>query len=334
VKDAIAVLEAAYSLEGDEHAWLEALGTAVSRNLDDCERVRVQTYDVRSSSVAIRTTADINVDPRTVALMRSAELPSEQEAAVASILRRPFVGFLRSAPQALARAGLTEEHVRQFGRGMDRALNALGHEDHLWVNAQDPTRLGCVFIVVRGRRERLHPRQAHRWQCIAAHAAAGFRVRRQFAPRCELHDAKAPRPDAVLRPDGKVEHAEEAARDGESREDLRAAVAALDRARGPLRRRDPEDAVEMWKAMVAGRWSLLDHFDSDGRRFVVAVRNAASVPDARGLTRRESQVLAQVALGQSNKMVAYELGLSLSTVAAHLASARAKLGLPSARALH
>jgi DNA-binding NarL/FixJ family response regulator len=44
-------------------------------------------------------------------------------------------------------------------------------------------------------------------------------------------------------------------------------------------------------------------------------------------------VLAQVALGQSNKMVAYELGLSMSTVTAHLASARAKLGLPSARAL-
>ncbi len=108
---------------------------------------------------------------------------------------------------------------------------------------------------------------------------------------------------------------------------------AFDRARGPLRRRDPEAAVRIWEALVAGRWSLLDHFDSDGRRFIVAHRNDAEVADARGLTHRERQVVAQVALGQSNKMIAYELGLSTSTVANHLASARAKLGLPSAAAL-
>ena len=65
----------------------------------------------------------------------------------------------------------------------------------------------------------------------------------------------------------------------------------------------------------------------------MAHRNDAGVPDARGLTHRESQVLAQAALGQSNKMIAYELGLSTATVAGHLASGRGKLRLPSRAAL-
>lgn len=139
--------------------------------------------------------------------------------------------------------------------------------------------------------------------------------------------------EAVLRPDGKLEHAEPAAQDREARAMLRAGVLSLDRARGPLRERDAEKAVGIWNALVAGRWSLLDQFDSDGRRYVVAHRNDASVPDARGLTHRECQVLAHVELGHSNKMIAYELGLSTSTVAGHLASARAKLRLPSVGAL-
>jgi DNA-binding CsgD family transcriptional regulator len=84
--------------------------------------------------------------------------------------------------------------------------------------------------------------------------------------------------------------------------------------------------MALWQAMVEGRWSLVDHFDSDGRRFVVAHRNDAAVPDMRGLTWRERQVAAYAALGHANKLIAYELGLSVGTVGQHLATARAKLG--------
>ena len=83
-----------------------------------------------------------------------------------------------------------------------------------------------------------------------------------------------------------------------------------------------------------GRWSLLDHFDSDGRRFVVAHRNDARVADVRGLTLRERQVLAYAGLGHSNKVIAYELGLSTSTVSTHLARARKKMRLPLGVALN
>jgi DNA-binding CsgD family transcriptional regulator len=77
----------------------------------------------------------------------------------------------------------------------------------------------------------------------------------------------------------------------------------------------------------------VDHFDSDGRRFVIAHRNDPTPPDTRGLTLRERQSLAYAAIGHSNKQIAYELGLAASTVSGHLAQARAKLHLRSLAAL-
>jgi DNA-binding CsgD family transcriptional regulator len=44
------------------------------------------------------------------------------------------------------------------------------------------------------------------------------------------------------------------------------------------------------------------------------------------LTDRERQVFTYAAMGQSNKLIAYSLGLAVSTVAAHLERARRKLG--------
>jgi len=54
----------------------------------------------------------------------------------------------------------------------------------------------------------------------------------------------------------------------------------------------------------------------------------------RGLTLRERQVLAYAGLGHSNKVIAYELGLSTSTVSTHLARARRKMQLPLGVALN
>ena len=336
MSDAISILEAAYTLGGDERSWVTRLGEAVRRHVDGCHGVRVQTYDVTQPDVvAIREVADCGLDQGMVAAMHAkVALPSSEDGAIVPVLRRPFVGSLRTAPAVLERMGLEQGLVRDFERNLDRFFTDWKLADHWWINAQDPTGLGCLFVVPVGHKWRPRPRELHVWHCIAAHVAAAFRIRRQFAawqPR--LAADVTPPPEAVLRPDGKLEHAEPAAQDREARAMLRAGVLSLDRARGPLRERDAEKAVGIWNALVAGRWSLLDQFDSDGRRYVVAHRNDASVPDARGLTHRECQVLAHVELGHSNKMIAYELGLSTSTVAGHLASARAKLRLPSVGAL-
>jgi DNA-binding NarL/FixJ family response regulator len=110
-------------------------------------------------------------------------------------------------------------------------------------------------------------------------------------------------------------------------------VRAVHRARGKLRKRDPERALATWRGLVAGRWSLVDRFEADGRRFIIAHPNAPDAPDPRALTPRERQVAGYVALGQSNKLIAYELGISPSTVGVLVGRAAKKLGAKSRAAL-
>jgi DNA-binding CsgD family transcriptional regulator len=99
-------------------------------------------------------------------------------------------------------------------------------------------------------------------------------------------------------------------------------------ARGQLRR-GSRAGRELWRALVAARWSLVDHFDADGRRYYVAHRNDPGVADPRALTPRERHVVALAALGRADKLIAYELGLSRSAVAFYLGAARRKLGVGS-----
>ncbi len=116
------------------------------------------------------------------------------------------------------------------------------------------------------------------------------------------------------------------AKEGTATTKLREAAVSVDRARGKLRNTDPDKALEIWKALVRGRWSMVDWFDSDGRRFVLAIPNSPHVSDPRGLIERESQVVAYAVFGHTNKMIGYHLGLSTSRVSLHLRNAMRKLG--------
>ena len=75
-----------------------------------------------------------------------------------------------------------------------------------------------------------------------------------------------------------------------------------------------------------GTWSLIDRFDNDGRHFMVARRNEPHALDPRRLAKREWQVAILCATGASNKQIAYELGISESTVGTHISRAMRKLG--------
>jgi DNA-binding CsgD family transcriptional regulator len=337
VSDPITILETAYVLAGDERQWLnQLLETARRESAGGCEWVVGQTYDATpADGVAVRTNGHSGMDESTMtARSAQAALPRGEEHKLAPLFRRPFVGSLRASSEALRRAGVDERRVRKFEMGLDEAFRQWGIADELWINAQDPTGIGCLVVVPRRRAGPLPPRDVHRWRYVASHVATAFRIRRQleaWSPVPRLNDVSSL--EAILAPNGTLAHALEPAQTTPARAALSRAVKALDRARGSLRRRNPDEAISIWQAMVAGRWSLLDHTDSDGRRYVLAHRNDARVPDARGLTLRERQVVAYAALGQSNKVIAYELGLSTSTVGGHLARARAKLALPSAAPL-
>jgi DNA-binding NarL/FixJ family response regulator len=331
-RDPIAILESAYSLYGNEQEWLNQLGATFRKNLDDDRWLVAYTYDARQPDVALtRTCCGVNEQDVILSTTRLFAPMLDYEPKEA-FFRIPFVSTLRQFPEGYRRSQVDEGRVREFERILEQWLRDSEMADELWINAQDPTGIGCC-VGAPMRRVGLTPREKHRWSCIGAHVATAFRIRRQFSTSSSATDGTSPTPEAIFRGNGKLEHAEGPASSVRARSALHEAVRALDRARGPLRRRDPEEAVETWRALVAGRWSLLDHFDSDGRRFVVAHRNDARIPDMRGLSSRERQVLAYAALGHSNKVIAYELGLSISTVSGHLARGRAKLQLSSGAAL-
>lgn len=105
---------------------------------------------------------------------------------------------------------------------------------------------------------------------------------------------------------------------------LRELAVKVDRSLGAVR--DPAEAALAWTSLLEGRSLLIDQFDVDGRRyFIVRRREHKRSP----LSPRERQVLYAAASGSSGKHIAYELGISQSTVALHLKSAAKKLGYRS-----
>ena len=177
------------------------------------------------------------------------------------------------------------------------------------------------FMLVAPARELLRfPEQpAPAVRRLGSHIATGLRLQRVLGS-AELDD---PAVEAILDQDGRPQHGVGMARMRGTLERLRQCVVA--RAKGGA-----ELSVDpAWSAVLGGRWSLVDRFDSDGRRFVIAYRNPPGVLDPRRLTPREEGVTALAAIGRSNKEIAGELGVTQSTVATLLAAALTKLGLES-----
>jgi DNA-binding CsgD family transcriptional regulator len=164
---------------------------------------------------------------------------------------------------------------------------------------------------------------------VASHLSSGFRVRRGLEAVSPSTGRRDPLvgSEAILTPRGSLQHAEGPA--AAARRALAEAALAVERARGTLRQRDPDAALEGWKGLVAGRWSLVDHIDTDGKRFLVARRNDPAIDGPAGLTLRERQVMASRSRGLSLKLIAYDLGLSVAAVSKVLATGMAKLGIVS-----
>jgi len=227
-------------------------------------------------------------------------------------------------PQTLSdAAGDDLESFRQIMRHFDFA------EDGLGISAFDPNGRGVYLIAPLPHITSLPKRSRERWQMLAAHFGAGYRLRRALQPSGAAPATGLPHgAEALIDPTSfHVVEAQGKARSKDALGSLREAAVQIDRARGRLRQSDPDKALALWKALVRGRWSTVDWFDTDGRRFVLGVPNAPDATDPRGLTERELQVATYVLFGQTNKLIAYHLGLSASRVSTLLRSAMRKLGV-------
>ena len=169
------------------------------------------------------------------------------------------------------------------------------------------------------------PGERRRWHLAMTHLGAGLRLRTALAGGDVDHESA----EAVFDPGGELLHARGQARSPTAREMLRDAVVRIDKARSTAGSSDAIEAMEHWRGLVDGRWSLIDHFERDGKRFIVAHKNDPFVHDPRGLSVREKQISELIGMGRSTKEIAYELGLSLSAISMSAKAACEKLGLTS-----
>src|SRR5262245_55187741 len=84
---------------------------------------------------------------------------------------------------------------------------------------------------------------------------------------------------------------------------------------------------ELWPALVAGRWSLVDAFTAGGTRYIVAYKNPAGAAELRALSPVERLVLEHALDGRSGKWIALELELSQPTIARALRAALHMIGV-------
>jgi DNA-binding CsgD family transcriptional regulator len=318
---AIDVVEACYDLEKSDADWLPNL-----------MRVGAPVFDHGLGTFGFEFVRPVGASggEAVVRGMQMDGLPADFEKrfeAARGILSPDFVRTVTPPGYAGTWSEIAASHPEEFSR----LIGTLGYSDLLGIVAVDPNGVGVDISAPLPKALRLTPRSRERWQMVGAHIAAAYRLRR--ALKASAKQARTDLPngaEAVLDTNGfRVVHAAGDATATSAGDILRRAARRADRARGRLRREDPARALAAWQALVSGRWSVVDWFDTDQRRFVLAIPNPPKVADPRGLTPQECLVVAYVVLGESNKLIAYRLGLSQGRVSGLLRSAIHKLGLKS-----
>ena len=207
---------------------------------------------------------------------------------------------------------------------------SVGVVDALTIQAMDPSGRGVAVSLSSSKTVKPAPHTIRWLTLLSAHLGTAARLR-HASNLSDVSSASESAAEAVLDPSGRVCHAEGLARGLAARTSLAEAVIRTFRARGKLRRTSPDEALDLWKGLVEGRWSLVDSVEADGRRYVLARQNPPKVRDPKSLSPRERAVLAYAVQGHANKYIAYVLGVATTTIATHLACALRKLGLRSRR---
>lgn len=303
--DIIGAVEHAYDLELDEAAWLTALAGDARLGFATGGPALAYVFEA-SDRFIVGETVDSEANTELARAVRSLSALLPLEAATQLAMRPPWVSHSLAVLPPEAVLAASRAFGLEFGDAL--GLSALSGEGH-----------GVVITLPTLARRPPTAREVARWSCVMAHVGSGLRLRRA------LGAAEPPGEVAILDGSGRLKHATGSSRASSAREQLRSAVRALERARSRRGRGRPEEALTIWQGLVAGRWSLVDRFESDGRRFVVAYENAPGAGDPRGLARREAAAATYVGLGFSNDEIAYALGISNGAVTSAIARARRKL---------
>jgi DNA-binding CsgD family transcriptional regulator len=316
----VALLEAIYAIEREDGDWLRQVLEATTALCGQEHHYLGYFYDASDvEAFDVWNVCAIDLPPEVDEAFKATRL-KVGPALLKATLRRVHVGSTR-------RTGMP--HVAPL---LERRAR-VGWGDIFTVNGLDPSGTGCLLTI--GTREPEFappPREMGVYARIAKHLATAFRCRRRLGiskvPHAPPREPEEPAAEAILDARGRFVHAQGEALSKAAREQIHEAARTIDAIRTKGRKAGGP-ALDLWRPMVAARWTLVESFEENGRRYVVARENQAPAEKLEALTQRERQVVLQAALGFTTKEIAYALGLSDSTVRVLMARAVKRFGARS-----
>jgi DNA-binding NarL/FixJ family response regulator len=301
------LVEAAYRFDLSESAQLAGLLNVFDRRYETGRPLFAFTSSLRGGRAVYRSLVAANIGRVSLdglLLDEHAAVPTED-------IHRMYFG----EPSRRNLATLVNPLYRP-------ALQALGIREFVAVSSPTGTGSSVVIGAIHDDAHSIVASEQNYWAPIAHHLAAAQRIREQIS----LHV------DGIFRVDrGNMEpdHLAAIATEPTVRDALRTAVLQRERVRAGKRSSD----TALWPALILGQWTLIDRFDSAGARYLLVVRNPPGCLLFHTLTTREHRVVEAQARGDSNKVIAIELGVSEPTVSRAAHSALTKLGFRLAELL-
>jgi DNA-binding CsgD family transcriptional regulator len=312
-RDTIQLLEALYALEQPRHEWFRGVLEAAGPVFDRGAGVGMLLYDISGSLPVVDAMGGVNLPPENLQMGRDVHGRAAFARAIVSSYRNKVCATL-------------PEHVDdpEVLLAMRERYARVGLQDQILINGANTSGLGCAMYAFSKTCIQLRASERNMLTWIATHLSAAYRLQRKLEQQPAAADRAV---EAVCSVDGRIEHAESEARASEARRSLSAAVRLREKARVASTRSEQQHEACAWQPLVAGRWSLLDAYEPNGKRYITAHENAPHRPGQAALSARERQTASLAALGHSNKVIAHDLGLAHSTVRVLLARAAAKLGV-------
>lgn len=324
MSNAIVAAHAAYELAGNDAEWLEQLLETLGPLLNTGRGVVGFRWSRREDgSIAARELEFIGGRPGDEEMFRGL-LNNLDETRSSLAYEAPY--SFKSLSE------IAQDHPTLNDLKRDQDMQRLAHDrdlvDFEMLRVDESSGRGWMFSVLRSEVNGIAEPRRQLWQKVGAHIAAGVRL------RATLDGPELDEATAVFDPNtGTLEVGDEALKSGGRRERLLELIEARREAEERVEY-DPLGAMDLWEGLVAGRWSLLDTVDTDGRTYTVLRENPLHVRSRVALSERERQVAYLVGRGHHVKLAAYELGLAPSTVRSQLSSAMRKLNVEDRAGLY
>jgi DNA-binding CsgD family transcriptional regulator len=312
------VLESVYDLDRSDHEWMRRITSRLDAYMgggfgtvgslfeigESVQMPVVSSHEIEDRQFSAYQNFIAAGDDGKVDLSRFARIYPQRG------MQTSDVGLFTVSANA-ARPKVWEFFQHEYGgQGVDASVLTATVDDAFISFSAAQTELSVVDARARKR-----------WVALQRHVTAVLKLRRQLR-RVEFDEEDA----AWFDPDGDCLDRGPCA-DAGVRQRLRHLVRARDRNRCERTQHQRVEIQDYWSNVLAGKWALLDRFDSDGKRFVIAVPIHRAGDRLRGLSKRQREVVELLGDGLSNKAIAYELGISTTSVGSHLNNIYAKLGV-------